>query len=1376
TISQEDVNLKFLRSLSPEWNTHTIVWRNKPEIDTLSLDDLYNNLKIYEPDVKGTSSSSTNIQNVAFVSSNSTSSKNGAANTAHGATTASTQGTVVNSTAIDNLSDAVICEEMDLRWKMAMLTMRTRRFLKNTGRKLTVNGNETIRFDKSKGRSTEAVVPKWRQTTLMLWCFVMFCYVWSDQVEEGPTNFAIMAYSSTKFLNFEGIVTDSNCSSSCLENVKILKEQNEQLLKDLRTSKLNAIAYKTCLESVEERFIVYKKNEPVYEEDIKVLKREIHLREVAITELRRKLELAQKQKDEIQLTVEIFENSSKNLSKLIDYQIVDKCKTGLGYNVVPPPYTGNSMPPKPDFSFSGLEEFVNEPIVSEPTVKKPVVENSEAKASKAKLKVVRKNNGALIIKDWVSDSEEEDVPQAKIEKKIVKPSFAKTEFVKPKGKTARKTAKQFEHNRKNTQIPRGNQRNWNNMMSQRLGSNFEMFNKACYVCGSFDHLQVDGNYQRVVKPVWNYTQRVNHQNFSRMTHPIPKKNMVPRVVLMKSGLVSVNIARQVNAAHKKTTVNGASPMTNFSKTAHSIVKRPIHKKIAFKNSNFNQRVNTVKDKNVNAARPKVVVNIARPKAVVNAVKGNNVNAVKATTCWIQDQGVIDNGCSRHMTGNMSYLTDYEEIDGGYVAFRGNPKEGKSQEKIMAASAIAISFDSSDESVGSPPSRVILFGDIPTVIPSTSVVAPETYTIAPVISSAAPVVETTFVASPTGLCGLVPYSGSDSDSPDEMSSPEHISPLPAISPFLCTDSSEAPDSSDGPPSQDPYVATVARWRSRVTTRPSSSSEFPIAPVTAPPGIHRRSAILIRPGEAIPFGRPYRTHLNGPRKLLTARKRVGPLPSRRLASRHASPRSSDHHSSSSSSSSDSSPVHSLGLDASDQAHSGPSTRDVSPRLCYPPRRAPRRSEAFRRWCAAPLSTLYPPTTSESSSGDSSERPLHSSSHSAGPSRKRCRSPVDSVPSSTPVIGSLAPTRADLLPPCKRFRDSYSSEAIIEEDAEVGHIEIGIDMELGIGDGDNVRDQVEIDPRDVRDDRQGVLMKADASAGDTVEVGIDPMSAPIVEEEIVEPAGEDSSDSSGTRDGIVRSFEDMPIDLGDAVRDFYHHMSEVRIDRIVGIETAQSRLEADQLIASRDRARMAERIYSLRLENLKVRAMLDIERDHVKCLRLHIESVWAGYEATRAANALETKNQSQNGSDGDSGNGNGGNGNGRNENPYENVRGDRPVARECTYQDFMKCQPLNLKGTEGVRTIGTEAAFAMSWGELMKLMTEVYCPRNEIQKMETELWNLTVKNNDLTAYTQRFQELTMMCTKMVPEEEDRVEKFIGGLPDNIQWNVIAARKPSQ
>nr|GFC80363.1 hypothetical protein [Tanacetum cinerariifolium] len=91
---------------------------------------------------------------------------------------------------------------------------------------------------------------------------------------------------------------------------------------------------------------------------------------------------------------------------------------------------------------------------------------------------------------------------------------------------------------------------------------------------------------------------------------------------------------------------------------------------------------------------------------------------------------------------------------------------------------------------------------------------------------------------------------------------------------------------------------------------------------------------------------------------------------------------------------------------------------------------------------------------------------------------------------------------------------------------------------------------------------------------------------------------------------------------------------------------------------------------------------------------------------------------------------------------------------------------------RTISVDAAYAMKWAGIMKLMTEVYYPRNEVQKMEAELWNLTVKGNDLTAYIQRFQELILLCTRMVPDEKDKVERFIGGLPDNIQGNGYAAR----
>ncbi|GJR31294.1 retrovirus-related pol polyprotein from transposon TNT 1-94 [Tanacetum coccineum] len=201
SISQEDVNQKFLRSLSPELNTHTIMWRDKPEIDTLSLDDLYNNLKIYEPEAKGTSSSSTNTQNVAFMSSNITSSTNGAVNTTH--------------------------EEMDLRWQMAMLTMRERRFLKNTGRKFSMNGTETTGFDKSKvecynchkrghfarecralrnqknrnGENTRRVVPVETTTSNALVSCDGFGYDWSDQAEEGPTNFALIVTT----VNFRNI-------------------------------------------------------------------------------------------------------------------------------------------------------------------------------------------------------------------------------------------------------------------------------------------------------------------------------------------------------------------------------------------------------------------------------------------------------------------------------------------------------------------------------------------------------------------------------------------------------------------------------------------------------------------------------------------------------------------------------------------------------------------------------------------------------------------------------------------------------------------------------------------------------------------------------------------------------------------------------------------------------------------------------------------------------------------------------------------------------------------------------------------------------------------------------------------------------------------
>ncbi|GJU45614.1 putative ribonuclease H-like domain-containing protein [Tanacetum coccineum] len=580
-IPQEDINQKFLRSLSQEWTMHTIVWRNKPEIETLSLDDLFNNLKAYESE---------------------------------GVNTASTQGAADISTTVENLSDVVIysffasqpsilqldnedlqqihpndLEEMDLRWNIAMLTMRARRFLKNTGRKLDMANKERIGFDKSKVECfnchkrghfareckaprnqdsmnmepTRRTMPVEETTSNVL---VSQCdgfgYDLSDQAEEGPTNFALMAYSSI--------------SSSSSTNFEVSNDSN-------------------------------------------------------------------------------------------------------WYNIVPPPYTGNFMPPKPDLVYPSLDDFVDvNESVSESVVEKPTVETNEPKTA-------RKENGAPIIEDWVSESEEQDEPKFQ----TVKPNFTKIEFVKPK--TDRKSVEQIRQDTYSqsfspSRSPKGNKRNWNQQMSQKLGSNFEMFNKACHVCGSFDHLKNDCNNwynnQRFAKPVWTNVQRVNKQNFSKLTHPSPKRNMVPRTVLSRSGPISVNTVRPVNTVQPRTAVNNAGPMKNVIKNAYSTARRPFNNITAANNSNFTKKVNTVKGTRVNTARP---------KAVLSVVKGNKGNAVKASACWVwrpkhkvldhgnphimvgqfpkqdlKDKGVIDSGCSRHMTGNRSYLTDYEEIDGGFV--------------------------------------------------------------------------------------------------------------------------------------------------------------------------------------------------------------------------------------------------------------------------------------------------------------------------------------------------------------------------------------------------------------------------------------------------------------------------------------------------------------------------------------------------------------------------------------------------------------------------------------------------------------------------------------------------------------------------------------
>nr|GEW70878.1 putative reverse transcriptase domain-containing protein [Tanacetum cinerariifolium] len=363
---------------------------------------------------------------------------------------------------------------------------------------------------------------------------------------------------------------------------------------------------------------------------------------------------------------------------------------------------------------------------------------------------------------------------------------------------------------------------------------------------------------------------------------------------------------------------------------------------------------------------------------------------------------------------------------------------------------------------------------------------------------------------------------------------------------------------------------------------------------------------------------------------------------------------------------------------------------------------------------------------SSSDSSSRhlsPDHSfldlPSTSAGPSRKRRRSPMTSVPALPLVSGALSPAYADLIPSPKRVRDiSYLAD-------------------------------VEVGPRETRVER---------------------VMHPAMPEDIHEPAHE----------GAAKVMYET---LGDLVQRFHDHTQAISVHRvqaiedvqreqghkIVGVESAVTTLTERVAVLERDNRRLrgTASVESQRVDRIQRGMKIPNTRSEASMTHEEVEElvsrrVAEEMEAREGARNLETLNENgdeqegenegnENGRNGGNGNGdNGGNENGGNEGNGNGGNGNHGMNYE--------------------ENIGVDPAYGMKWAGLMKLMTEVYCPINEIQKMETELYNLTVKGNDLTAYTQRFQELILLCTRMVPGEEDIVERFIGGLPDNIQGNVIA------
>nr|GEW11484.1 hypothetical protein [Tanacetum cinerariifolium] len=546
SLSQEDINLKFLRSLPTEWRTHTLIWRNKTDLEEQSLDDLFKSLKIYEAKVKSSSSASTSTQNIAFVSSHNTDSTNESVSAIASVSAASAKVLVYALSTVDTLSNAVIysffasesnssqldnddlnqinaddLEEMDLKWQMAIVVqLPHERALCKECR----SPKDTRRNVSAKPQRRNVPVETSTSNALVSLYDGVGSYDWSFQAEEEPTNYALMALTSSSSSSSDNEV--AFCSEACTKAYATLQSHYDKLTNDLRKSQFDVISYKTRLEYVEARLLVYQQNETVFDEDIKLLKLDVQLRDNALVVLRQKFEKAEQERVELKLKLEKFQTSSKNLSQLLASQTNDKI--GLGYDTQV--FTSSMFDCNEMFSSETDESLPASPIYDRPSVKP--VENS--------------------------------IPAANHKTAISKPKILE------------------------------NSRN----------------RKACFVSVLTKSKLVP---LTAARPVTNVVLQ------SHMTRPRPAKTVVTK------------------------------PYSPPRRTINHIPSPPA--------SNFPPKVTTAKAPKVND---------------VKRVQGNWGNPQHA----LKDKGVIDSRCSRHMTGNMSYLSDFEEINGGYLAFGRNPKGGK----------------------------------------------------------------------------------------------------------------------------------------------------------------------------------------------------------------------------------------------------------------------------------------------------------------------------------------------------------------------------------------------------------------------------------------------------------------------------------------------------------------------------------------------------------------------------------------------------------------------------------------------------------------------------------------------------------------------------
>ncbi|GJS11444.1 putative ribonuclease H-like domain-containing protein [Tanacetum coccineum] len=410
-VSTEDANQKFLRSLPSAWSQVSLIMRTKPGVDSLSFDDLYNNLRVFESDIKGsTASSSSSPQNIAFVSENTSSTNE--VSTAYCVPNLSGQNTKYEQTSSYSLLanqsscpqldhedleqiDEYDLEEMDLKWQVAMISMRMKKFYKKTGRKLQFDAKEPVGFDKTKVECYN--------------CHKTGHFARKCRIKGTQDNRRRDAWNSgNKEVSRTGQKEDSKALVTVNgEGVDWTNhsEDEDYALMACNSSDSDTEAYSQGLKKVEAQLVAHQQGQLWYKQKIKFMKIDLDDKTDVLTYHKKLLAEAQKEKEDLKAKVEKWQNSSKNLSKLLNTQMSANDKFGLGYgdhrydgilsyenevlqsvfmnkeselenqplndrfadgmHVVPPPMTGNYMPSGPDIEID-YSQFTYGPKQTQP--------------------------------------------------------------------------------------------------------------------------------------------------------------------------------------------------------------------------------------------------------------------------------------------------------------------------------------------------------------------------------------------------------------------------------------------------------------------------------------------------------------------------------------------------------------------------------------------------------------------------------------------------------------------------------------------------------------------------------------------------------------------------------------------------------------------------------------------------------------------------------------------------------------------------------------------------------------------------------------------------------------------------------------------------